>query len=74
VQAHKSSLATQVYLNNGTLFVKGGKPVNLEVYSIVGAKLKEAKNVSRLSMQDMQNGVYLIRVNNERAATKVVKF
>ncbi|MGM0377582.1 MAG: T9SS type A sorting domain-containing protein, partial [Bacteroidota bacterium] len=63
-----------VYINNGTLFVKDGKPANLEVYSVLGAKLKEVKNVNRLSMQDMQNGVYLIRVNNERAATKVVKF
>ncbi len=70
----KAEQDTRVYIHNGILHVKGGQPVDLEVYSVLGARLKSAKNVSRLSMQDMQNGIYLIRINNERGATKVVKY
>ena len=64
----------RVYLNKDILYVKGAEPVNLEVYNVLGARVKTAKNVSRLSMQDMQNGIYLVRVNNDQVAVKVAKY
>jgi hypothetical protein len=70
----KAPEENRIYIHNGILHVKGGQPVDLEVYNVLGARLKSAKNVSRLSMQDMQNGVYLIRINKENKATKVVKY
>ena len=71
IQAQKQ---TRVYLYNDMLYVKGSEPVNLEVYNVVGVRMKSAKNVSRLSMHDMQNGIYLIRINNDQQAIKVVKY
>ena len=70
----KAPLETRVYIHNGILMVKGNEAVNLEVYNMLGARLKTARNVSRLSVQDLQNGVYLVRINNERTVTKVVKY
>jgi len=64
----------KVYLNNEMLYVRGSQPVDLKVYNVVGVRMKVAKNVTRLSMQDLQNGIYLIRVNNEQEAVKVVKY
>ena len=70
----KAQPEARVYIHNNILMVKGQEPVNLEVYNMLGARLKSAKLVNRLSLQDLQNGVYLVRVNNERTVTKVVKF
>ncbi len=64
----------QVYMNNDMLYVRGNQPVDLEVYNVVGVRMKVAKNVSRLSMQDLQNGIYLIHINNGQEAVKVVKY
>ena len=71
IQAQKQ---TRVYLHNEMLYIKGSEPVNLEIYNVVGVRMKSAKNVSRLSMHDMQNGIYLVRINNDSEAIKVVKY
>jgi hypothetical protein len=65
---------TMVYLHNEMLYVRGNQPVDLEVYSVVGVRMKVAENVSRLSMHDLKNGIYLIRINNGQEAVKVVKY
>ena len=71
IRAEKEAM---VYLNNDMLYVRGNQPVDLEVYNVVGVRMKVAKNVSRLSMQDLKNGIYLIRINNGQNAVKVVKY
>jgi hypothetical protein len=71
IRAEKEAM---VYLNNDMLYVRGNQPVDLEVYNVVGVRMKVAKNVTRLSMQDLQNGIYLIRINNGQNAVKVVKY
>jgi len=65
---------SQVYLANNMLYVRNSKPVNLEIYNILGVRLKVAQNVSKLSMQEFHSGIYLVRVNSGRTAVKVVKY
>lgn len=64
---------TSVFMRNDVLHVKNGQPVDLEVYSILGARLKSAQKVTRLPMHDLQDGIYLIRVEGNRRTVKVVK-
>jgi hypothetical protein len=70
----KMQKENRVYLYNNMLYVKGSEPVDLEVYNVVGVRIKVAENVSRLSMHDLKNGIYLIRINNGKEAVKVVKY
>ncbi len=63
----------RAYINNGVLYINGNQPADVEVYNIVGAKLKSVKAVNQLNMQDLNNGIYLIRLNGETNAIKVVK-
>ncbi len=63
----------RVYFYNSMLYVRGSEPVNLEVYNVIGAKVKSAQNVHQLSLNELNNGLYLIRVNGEGEAIKIVK-
>lgn len=64
---------TKVYVHNGILHVMGGQPVDLQIYNVSGVRVKEAKNVNKLSLQEMLDGIYLVRVNGENFSTKVYK-
>jgi hypothetical protein len=64
----------RVYISRGNLYVNSAEPVTLEVYNLLGVRMKSAQNVRQISVQDMMNGVYLVRINGEREATKVVKY
>ncbi|MDA3881213.1 MAG: T9SS type A sorting domain-containing protein [Prolixibacteraceae bacterium] len=48
---------------------------NVEVYSITGSLVKTAANVNRLFMNDLTNGVYIVKaqVGNKMSTKKVVK-
>jgi hypothetical protein len=65
---------SRVYVYNGVAYVRGSEPVNLEVYNVLGARVKSAQDVRELSLKELNNGIYLIRVNGEREAIKVVKY
>lgn len=62
----------QVYLYNDVLTVKGSKPANVEVFTITGSRVKTATQVNEVSMRDLNNGVYIVRLNGAEAY-KVVK-
>ena len=64
----------KVYMSRGILYVNSSQPVNLEVYNLLGVRMKVAQNVRQLPMQDMMNGVYLVRINGKGEAVKVVKY
>ncbi len=60
-----------VYFTNNIVYVKE-KSANLEVYSITGTKVLSADNVSKLNLNALDNGIYLVRVDN-KGTIKVVK-
>jgi hypothetical protein len=62
----------KAYVYNGMLHVRGSDAVNLEVYNVLGAKVKAADNVRELSLHDLKKGIYFVRINNERAI-KVIR-
>lgn len=62
------------YIYDNTLRFKGfDNPVDVEIYSIVGQKVMAAKNVSTLNVSELDRGIYLIRVDGEKQAFKVMK-
>lgn len=61
------------YFYNGMLYVRGSEPVNLEVYNMLGAKVKSAQNVRELSLNLLKNGMYFVRIDGQRNAIKIVK-
>jgi uncharacterized protein (DUF736 family) len=63
----------RVFVNNGSLFVKGSESVKLEIYNLLGAKVKSAENVRQISLQDLNNGIYMVRINGEAQAVKILK-
>ncbi|MEZ5105606.1 MAG: T9SS type A sorting domain-containing protein [Draconibacterium sp.] len=62
-----------VYINNNVIHVRNSVQANLEVYNILGVKVKAANQVTRLSIQEFKNGIYLVKVNNGQQLVKVVK-
>jgi hypothetical protein len=63
----------RAFVYNGILYIKGDQPANVEVYNIIGAKLKSAEAVNQLNLRDLNNGIYIVRLNGEAEAIKVVK-
>ncbi len=61
------------YVYNGVLHVRGPEAAMVEVYNVLGAKVKEAQNVRQLPLNDLNNGIYIVRINGERKAFKVIK-
>ena len=54
------------YIYDNLLKFKGyDKPVNVDIYSVVGQKVKSAKNVSTLSVADLNRGLYIIKVGDD---------
>lgn len=63
-----------VYAHNGIVYVKGAETADLEVYSILGAKVLSAQNVRSLALDGLQKGIYLVRINNQPKAVKIINF
>ncbi len=62
------------YIYDNILRFKGfDNPVDVEVYSIVGQKVMAAKNVSTLNVSELDRGIYLVKVDGEKQAFKVMK-
>ncbi len=54
------------YIYDNILRFKGyDSPVNVDVYSVVGQKVKSATNVSTLSVADLTKGVYVVKVGDD---------
>ena len=48
--------------------------VDLEVYSIIGQKVLSAQNVTgELNVSELNDGVYIVKINNTKEAFKVLK-
>jgi len=66
---------TRAYIYNDMLRLKGyDTAVDLEVYSIIGQKVLSAQNVSgELNVSELNDGVYIVKINNTKEAFKVLK-
>jgi hypothetical protein len=64
---------TKVYYHNGVVFLNSGQPADIEIFNLMGVKVKNAFNVNKLNIQDLKEGIYLVRVNKEQQALKILK-
>ena len=64
----------RVYVYDQILHVTGDTPVDIEVFNMLGARVKSAQNVQQLSLSDLNNGIYIVRIPSEQQAFKVVKY
>lgn len=64
---------TDVYCHNGIVYLKSGQPADIEIFNLTGIKVKEAGKVNRLNIQDLKDGIYLVRVDKEPSALKISK-
>jgi hypothetical protein len=64
---------TEVFYSNGIIILKSGQPSNIEIFNLMGIKVKDALQVNKLNMQDLKDGIYLVRVNKEPQAMKILK-
>ncbi len=63
----------KVFVHNDILTIKGSKAVDVEIYSITGYRVKVAAKTNEVSMHDLNDGVYIVRLNGASVAYKVVK-
>ena len=62
------------YIAQNVLRFKGySSAVDVEVYSILGQKVRSAKNINELDVSSLRNGIYMVRVNGGKQAFKVIK-
>ena len=64
----------RVYANQGTLFVRGSEPVSLDIYNVIGARVKSVQNVHEVSLRDLENGIYIVRIKGDPQAVKIMKY
>jgi hypothetical protein len=61
------------YIYYDILRFKGyDKPVNVDVYSIIGQKILSVKNVNEVNVSSLKSGIYIVRVD-DKASYKVSK-
>ncbi len=66
VEKPMASSTKRAYIFDNILKFKGyDSAVNVDIYSIVGQKVKSAKNVSSLSVADLNKGVYVVKVGKD---------
>ena len=64
---------TKVYYSNGVVYLKSGQPSDIEIFNIMGIKVKDALHVNELNIQDLKDGIYLVRINKDPQALKILK-
>lgn len=54
------------YIYDNTLKFKGySQAVDVEIYSIVGQKVRSAKNVTEVNVSDLNTGIYMVKVGKD---------
>jgi hypothetical protein len=64
---------TKVYYSNGVVYLKSRQPSDIEIFNIMGIKVKDALHVNELNIQDLKDGIYLVRIDKEPQALKILK-
>ncbi|MGB9747568.1 MAG: T9SS type A sorting domain-containing protein [Bacteroidales bacterium] len=74
---HKPVANTQsayAYMTTGNVLkLKGISNANVDVYSLLGQRMKSARNVSELNMNDLTKGLYIVRINNTYSQKVMVR-
>jgi len=60
-----------VYLQDGILLFKGITLTDVQVFNITGVMVRSARNVNRLNVSNLANGVYLVKLNDVPGAYKI---
>ncbi|MFO7934451.1 MAG: T9SS type A sorting domain-containing protein [Bacteroidales bacterium] len=64
----------RVFMHHDFLNIRGVETTDVKVYSITGAVVKSAENVSRqMDMSDVSDGVYIVKLKGISSGFKVVK-
>jgi len=62
------------YMTSGNVLkLKGISNANVDVYSLLGQRMKSARNVSELNMNDLTKGLYIVRINNTYSQKVMVR-
>jgi len=66
VEKYMKPADKSAFIYDNILKFKGyDSPVNVDIYSVVGQKVKSATNVSTLSVADLNNGLYIVKVGDD---------
>ncbi len=64
-----------VYYANNNLTISGIEPTDVKIYNLAGMLVGSYKNVtSGINLGDLNNGIYIVQLNNSNKAHKIVKF
>jgi hypothetical protein len=64
----------KVYIHEDFLNIRGVEVTDVEIYSITGAKVKSARDVSgQLNVSDINDGIYIVKLKGIPNGYKVVK-
>jgi hypothetical protein len=63
----------RVYAANGTLYVRGSEPVRMEIYNMLGSRVKSVHDALQVSLDDLNNGIYIVRIIGDSQAVKIIK-
>jgi hypothetical protein len=62
------------YMTSGNVLkLKGISNANVDVYSLLGQRMKSAIYVSELNMNDLTKGLYIVRINNTYSQKVMVR-
>jgi hypothetical protein len=64
---------TDAFYHDGSVYMKSGQPADLEIYNLLGIRVKDARCVNRLNIEDLKDGIYLVRISGEQQTVKIVK-
>lgn len=79
VAQHEKSLDAQIVstlISNGRLAIKTQKPVQVQVYNLLGQQVKNASldnGMNTINVSDLTAQVYLVRLYNQQGQTKTQK-
>jgi hypothetical protein len=64
-----------VYYANQNLHIRGVEPTDVRIYNLAGMLIGSHKNVSSsINLEYLNNGIYIVQLNNSPRAYKIVKF
>lgn len=79
VDTHQKDLGVSVMntvVDNGRLSISTEKPVNVQIYNLLGQQVKNTKvnsGVNSIDISNLSSQIYLVRMQNEHGETKTQK-
>lgn len=57
-----------VYQNNDEIVIENAQVESIAIYNMMGACVKQVSNVNRVSVSDLNTGVYILRIKGSKSA------